>query len=706
MYDLSLSEMRPVLSMVSEAVDTKLRPVPIMFFKYLDRLLQEDRKQSKLTFPMTIKIPKPNKYLLRKDFEPAYVIELKEPLTMDDGETPIWLNSSTKQIYLRFGYKNNDGRYLSDEKLSMEYIHCFMGGSSGHGKSVTLNSLIGAICYEYAPWEVEINLSDAKIVEFKKYGVGHRIPHIRTIAATEDPDFIISVLDKSYNEMMERGKIFGNLGVSNLKGFREATGLAMPRVVIFMDEVESSFRLAGKQASTIAKRIDEFARLGRAAGYHIFMATQNMSSDIPASAIGQIRNRYCLGATEKVSTAVLGNSGATENVGRIGMLIANTEAMGGGDSSLYNVKYQTPLLDDKDFAVEMEFLEAKGKQAGFRPSLSFYDEDDVKTVAQFDTVIDSVFKRMQGDSEIDSRHNPLVLGYPAFVSDDPDELLKVWLTYKDMENILITSTMIDHIMAQLHNISKSLYLNDFAIQVFGTESEVADWVVNPRKVVEARSADEKPLSNIGSLVRKRLFLLELDSRTDGARFDRQVVEECLKKEKIPMQHRGNDLMCRRYVVYQNMLGKNPKQSDYSDIAYLFPNFFEVYKEYAKTQSFIDLLTSDKFTKAAFIIGDLSKIVGYGRDTKNKRLTELKKVMQDAYRVNVLFVLFTRSFEGLGDLNSGLRYRIFDAPDAREWGRLRVEEPIALNARLALIADSVDSTNAQRKFKRTLLKEEF
>ena len=69
-------------------------------------------------------------------------------------------------------------------------------------------------------------MSDAKIIEFKKYGVDHIIPHIATIAATEDADFVISVLDKAYTEMNERAKVLGNLGVSNLKSFRKKTGLA------------------------------------------------------------------------------------------------------------------------------------------------------------------------------------------------------------------------------------------------------------------------------------------------------------------------------------------------------------------------------------------------------------------------------------------------------------------------------------------------
>ena len=141
-----------------------------------------------------------------------------------------------------------------------------------------------------------------------------------------------SVLQKAFDEMNERAKIFANIGASNLKSFRKKTGLAYPRVFIIMDEVESTFKMAGKQAGAIADLIDGFARLGRAAGYHIFMATQNMSADIPKSATGQIRNRMCLGCNQATSEAVLGNGGASENFGRIGRLVVNTEVLNGGDT--------------------------------------------------------------------------------------------------------------------------------------------------------------------------------------------------------------------------------------------------------------------------------------------------------------------------------------------------------------------------------------
>lgn len=702
MLALSYAEMTPCVDELKVRCD-KLRPAPLRFYSYLHDVLEWDKANAPRKFPCDIKIPKPNKFLLKGDLEPLQIIHMDEAPTLEDGE-PFWCNEAAKQIYLRFGFENLDAREMCKLKLDSEYIHSFLGGSSGHGKSVTLNSMIGAICYEYAPWEVELHLSDAKIVEFKKYGVGHRIPHIASIAATEDPDFVISVLDRAKREMQERQKIFGSLNVSNLKNFREKTGLCLPRVVIIMDEVESTFRLAGRQADKIGALIDDFARLGRATGYHIFMATQNMSSDIPKSAVGQIRIRCCLGANETTSQSVLGNSGATDNFGRIGRLIVNTEVMNGGKTAVHNVKFQTPLMEDSEFESEMAFLEAEGKKFGFHRTMAFYDEEDIRTVAKFDKAIDRAMERMQAEQEVTPNRIPIILGMPAFVTDDVDELLKIWLDGKDVENIIISSASAERVAAHLHNITKSLSMNGYVVQLFSTDSDLSKWVYKPAVAVEARNAEQPPLSTIGSLVRKRLFLLQLDSLARSATYDRAKVEQIFARDKIPKEAWGNDIQCRRVVAYNTLLAKGNKEWD--DVRYLFPTYLEVFNEFDKAKARASEINPANFTKAVFVVGDLSKIIGYGRDPREAKIAVLKKAAQDACRVGVVFVLFTRSMEGLTSLVSAVRYSIFDMPDSKDWGRLRVDEPRELKPVLALLNDNMDTEMPQKKFKRTLLKEEL
>ncbi len=702
MVSLSFADVAPTLGVFEKKLKD-LRPTPVFFYPYLKRVLEEQWEKQKPQFPMDIKIPKPNKYLLKKDFEPAQIIHLEEPVRMSDG-TPIWFEETTNQAYVRLGYDNMDARYICSQKFDMEYIHGFLGGSSGHGKSVTINAMLAGMFYEYAPWELEVHMSDAKIIEFKKYGVGNIIPHISTIAATEDADFVRSVLQKAFDEMNERAKIFANIGASNLKSFRKKTGLAYPRVFIIMDEVESTFKMAGKQAGAIADLIDGFARLGRAAGYHIFMATQNMSADIPKSATGQIRNRMCLGCNQATSEAVLGNGGASENFGRIGRLVVNTEVLNGGDTYPFNTKYQTPFLDDPDFLIEMEELEKLGAQVGYHKTLSFYDESDIKDISVFDTVIDKSLARMSSAGEITPKNIPVVLGYPSFVTDDLDGMLKIYFTHKDVENLVICSTQTERVAAHLHNIARSVH-SAFTMLHYSSDVEMFEYTPGAVATEEVRDASLPPLTSLDSLVRKRLFLLYAEglAKDPNLPYDRAQIESIMKKDGIPQDAIGNSLMCRRAKVFYAVQKDALHAPMWKPVAGMFSSFKDYYDECVKYKSVVESITVDKFSKAMYFLGDLSKIVGYGRDNKSSYVTTLKKLLQDCNRAAVVFVLYTRSLDSINDLVSGLRYAIFDMPDSKDWTRMRTEPPAKLMDTLAVLYDSMETRSPQRKFKRTLLR---
>lgn len=706
MIQLDFSQTSSVLSEYKATVGN-LRPQPLYYFNYLHRVLSESFERENPVYPMEIKIPKDNMHLLRGDFEPAQIIRIDKPIMMplsDKGEVPMWFSQSAKQAWLRFGYKNLDARHISDNKLDMEYIHGFLGGSSGHGKSVTLNAVIASLCFEYAPWELELHLSDAKIIEFKKYGVNHRIPHIRSIAATEDADYVISVLERAFDEMNQRGKYFANIGASNLKSFREKTGLAIPRVLIIMDEVESTFKLAGRQANRIADLIDGFSRLGRAAGYHIIMATQNMSSDIPKSAVGQIRVRMCLGANQATSEAVLGNNGATENIGRIGRLIVNTEAMGGGKTQPFNVKYQTPFLSDDDFGVEMEFLEQKGKEVGYKQDLSFYDEEDLKTVEQFDKIIDSAKRRMKVAGEL-NHCDKICLGYPSFVTTDTDQLLKLEINGKDIENILISSAVEEKVAAHIHNISKSLE-GSYTCMHFSTNPEMIAYTPDAVGAGELRESDSSFVNGVYSLIRKRIYLLFLESIADGVEYDAEKIEGILKNDGVPASAFGNSLLYRRIAAFKITQQSAEYKNMWNSVDGIFRSSLDLYEEYNKYNTLIRQLTKNDFPKACVFLGDISKVIGWGRSYKSSQVNELRKALQDACRVGMVFVLYSRSFDGLSDLVSGLRYTIFDTPDKKDWGRLKTEEPKSQSSTLAVLYDSLNNVRPQCKFKCTLLRPQF
>lgn len=81
-----------------------------------------------------------------------------------------WTGDATKFIDFYPGYHNGDPTLYRPYTLGNEgNVHAIGVGTSGAGKSVFLNHLIGTMCRKYSPWQLELWLCDFKGVEFKSY---------------------------------------------------------------------------------------------------------------------------------------------------------------------------------------------------------------------------------------------------------------------------------------------------------------------------------------------------------------------------------------------------------------------------------------------------------------------------------------------------------------------------------------------------------
>lgn len=705
MYELSFQKKYDFSTYYADTIK-ELKPDPILFFPYIKRVLKERFQDLNPKYPMEIKIPRDTKSLLKGNFEPAHIIKIDKPLMFED--TPIWFETTESETFLRFGYKNLDARFISDIALNMELIHGFLGGSSGHGKSVTINSMLAATFFEYPPWEWIVHLSDAKIIEFKKYGVKYHIPHISTIAATEDADFILSVLQNAFDEMNMRGKVFGSLGVSNLKSFRKKTGLTLPRVGIIMDEVESTFKLAGKKSLKIANLIDGFSRLGRAAGFHIIMATQNLTSDIPSTTMGQVKLRMCLGANTTTSEKILGNDGASENMGRIGRMIVNTEVLNGGNTYKHNIKFQTPFLTDDDFDFEMKFLEDKGKEVGFKQALSFYDEEDLKPINKMLSIIDDVQEKIKIRNDLDYVEDnvtihqyPIILGYPAFVTNDKDSLLKIYLNLQDIDNIVVISPLGSNLGILLKIVSQNLF-NFFGFVNFFSDIRFKKMFPTTSFInKEVHNTDAQDYQMMNFIVNKRLFADAVETIAKKIKIDIESAN-CYFKEHNLETYVNNEFMIRRYFAFLNVSKYHDYKKVSDDIQKLIPDFnyyIHTFKNIIPTQRW---LNKDDYSKLIITLGDLSKITGLGRDFRSRAVDNLKLLLQDCWKVNIVFVLYTSTFEGLNSLQSCLNYAIFDKADMRDYSRLKLGEDMPDEIKDSLCILGCINDKKIYKFKRSIL----
>lgn len=413
----------------------------IKYTDFLEVLL--DSCKGDFRYPREIRVAKPLEYLANGDFEPAQILNITAPITWHGKE--IWTKDCSECLDLDLGYQNGDKRFLSHFKIdAKDKAHAVMGGATGSGKSVAVNSLLYSMFFKYAPWELELFMTDSKIAEFKRYGTEHHIPHIRSIGATEDPGYIISAVLKFAEDMQTMNSAMSIVDTKNLKEFREKTGLVIPRHVLCCDEYQMTIILAKKRSNEFVDAVNKVARLGRACGYHLILTSQEVPSEVKPI-LTNIPIRMCLKAKVPVSETILGNSkGAIGNVG-MGKIHITTDSddKEGKLTERYHVPYQSP----EEFKELGQFLEDAAKSIGFEYNTVFYNEQ--AKITENDLIEKCKKRELPGS---------IVLGEPSFVCKTPDRF-ELEADFNDMENILIYSPKSEEIIRFLKTVCCNIKAN-------------------------------------------------------------------------------------------------------------------------------------------------------------------------------------------------------------------------------------------------------
>lgn len=204
--------------------------------------------------------------------------------------------------------------------------HLLVAGSTGSGKSVCINSIIGSILMRYKPNEVKLVLVDPKKVELSNY---NGTPHLLCPVVT-DPKKASGVLQKIVAEMEKRYEIFSEKEFKNIAAHNEYIDkenkkhpdnklAKMPYIIVIIDELADLMLVASKEVQDSIMRITQMAR---AAGIHLIVATQRPSTDIITGVIkNNIPSRISFAVSSSIdSRTILDASGAEKLLGKGDML--------------------------------------------------------------------------------------------------------------------------------------------------------------------------------------------------------------------------------------------------------------------------------------------------------------------------------------------------------------------------------------------------
>ncbi|WP_369682023.1 DNA translocase FtsK [Malonomonas rubra] len=266
--------------------------------------LQDDLAMALQAVSIRIVAPIPGRGVVgieipNKDRETVYLKEIieDEAFQKTGGKLPMALG---KDIF---------GNVVVSDLAKMP--HLLVAGSTGSGKSVSINTMILSLLYRATPEDVRLIMIDPKMLELSIY---EGIPHLLLPVVT-NPKKASLALAWAVREMERRYQLMADKGVRNIDGYnrklvkeaKEVENLPpepepvedfldaemetpsfiepeeelehghLPYIVVIVDELADLMMVAGKD---IEESVARLAQMARAAGIHLILATQRPSVDV------------------------------------------------------------------------------------------------------------------------------------------------------------------------------------------------------------------------------------------------------------------------------------------------------------------------------------------------------------------------------------------------------------------------------------------
>ena len=333
------------------------------------------------------------------EFEPAAGVKVSKIINLSDdiarntssesariatipGRSTIGIelpNSTRENVYLSEILSNNDflkkdirlpialGKNISGIPLVGDLAsmpHLLIAGTTGSGKSVCINTIILSLLYRHTPDKCKFILIDPKMLELSTY---EGIPHLLCPVITEAKK-AASVLGWVVKEMENRYRLMTKEGVRNIDSYNAKHTLAMPYIVVVVDEMSDLMLVAGKE---IENYIQKLSQMARAAGIHIIMATQRPSVDVITGTIkANFPTRISFQVTSKIdSRTILGEQGAEQLLGKGDMLYMS--------SANRIVRIHAPFVADNEIEKVNNYLREQAEPDYIDEILNFADEKEI-----------------------------------------------------------------------------------------------------------------------------------------------------------------------------------------------------------------------------------------------------------------------------------------------------------------------------------------
>lgn len=230
-----------------------------------------------------------------------------DPLTMKRNDFKIPL-----------GYNLNNNKMVYWDLINSSNTHCYIAGSSGGGKSITLRLILIHLINSLSKRDIEFSIINTKRVDLKDFKHAKHTKHYMT-----GIDGVEEFLSNELEEMERRYKLLEKNDCDDLKEFRKKIS-KIPYRLIVVEEISSY-----KGNKEYQRAIELIASQGRGAGIILLLVTQLPSREIMPNTIKcNINTTIGLKTKDSIrSDIIAGTNSGLENL------------KGNGHSKLFNGDY-------------------------------------------------------------------------------------------------------------------------------------------------------------------------------------------------------------------------------------------------------------------------------------------------------------------------------------------------------------------------------
>lgn len=223
-------------------------------------------------------------------------------------ESPQFLTAKEKQTLPLILGADITGQPVTADLAKMP--HLLIGGTTGSGKSVGLNTFILSLMAALPPQELKFVLIDPKKIEFSIY---NNQKYLLTPVITETTE-AIAILKYLTEEMDRRYDLLSEKMSKNLAEYNASGQGRLPYIICVIDEFADLMALD----KNVEKDVMRLAQKARAAGIHLILATQRPSVDVVT---GVLKANFPTRLSYKVASSadsrtILDTPGAQNLLGR------------------------------------------------------------------------------------------------------------------------------------------------------------------------------------------------------------------------------------------------------------------------------------------------------------------------------------------------------------------------------------------------------